>query len=248
MPIPLPRLRHHRLWQLAREEIAAVSALAVVALGGFLFAVAADAMREPGGQAFDMAVLQALRPPGHPHDPIGPWWLQEAALDLTSLGGISVLGLFALITVGFLLIQRKYLSGVLLALGLLGGVTLSEGLKAIFNRPRPPADYQAVETLNASFPSGHALLATVFYLSVGVMMARAFQRRQLKAYIMSVAIGLALIVGLTRIYLGAHWLTDVLAGWSIGAVWAMTLWLVALGVEFRQSGRRNGLHDEAIEP
>lgn len=238
----------HRMGAVPRAEIAPVVALGGLALGAMGLIALADALRGPGASSFDLAVLQALRVPGYPHDPVGPGWLEEATMDLTSLGGLSVLGLFAVIAIGFLIIQRKHLSAVVLAVGLMGGVTLSEGLKALFDRPRPPVAYQVVETLNASFPSGHALLSTVFYLSVGVMMARAFGQRRLRTYVMTVAISLALIIGLTRIYLGAHWVTDVLAGWSIGAAWAVVLWFVSRMIGYHQARHPGGPHDLDPDP
>lgn len=231
-----------RALRVARTEFAALGALLVVALGVMTFIEIADDMTEADGQAFDQAVLGWMQPvPGQPR---GPWWLHEAAGDVTSLGGISVLALFAVAAVGFLLIERKRLSALLLTLGLAGGVALSEGLKALFERERPPAAYQAVETLNASFPSGHALLSTVFYLSVAVMMTRAFPQKRLKAYVLGVGMTLAGLVGLTRVYLGAHWASDVMAGWCVGAAWAMALWLVSYAVARFQKTHHAQLQDE----
>ncbi len=228
----------------ARAELGALAALAVVALGLMVFVEVADDMSEADGRAFDQRVLMTLRPfAEEPHRAWGPWWLEEAAADITSLGGISVLSLFALLTVGFLLFQRKWLSSLLLVSGLAGGVALSEGTKAVFERERPPEIYQAVETINASFPSGHTLLATVFYLSIGVMLMRAFPHRRLKTYVLGCAILIALLVGVTRVYLGVHWVSDVFGGWSLGAAWAMALWLVDWAVKHVQR-RRGGLQDE----
>lgn len=234
-----------RLWRIARTEIVALAALFIVAGGIMTFVELADDMTEADGRAFDQAVLLAMRPGGSA-DGWGPPWLETAALDLTALGGIAVLGLFAVIVVLFLILQRKRLSALLLVLGLAGGVALSEGLKAMFERDRPPEMFRAVETINASFPSGHALLSAVFYLSIGVMLTRAFPRRRFKAYVLGVAVLLTLIVGLTRIYLAAHWATDVLAGWSVGAAWAMALWLVAYAVQRRQAVHMAGPHDETL--
>lgn len=235
-----------RLLATARTELAALTALFVAAVGVLVFAEVADDMTEADGQAFDQHVLALLRPyADDPGRPWGPWWLKEAAADLTSLGGISVLGLFALIAILFLAIQRKWLSAVLLPLGLAGGVALSEGLKAVFERERPPAAVQAVETINASFPSGHALLSTVFYLTVAVMLTRAFPKRRLKALVLGVGVLLAVLVGVTRVYLGAHWASDVIAGWAVGAAWAMVLWLVAYGVDRFQRRRHAPLRDRA---
>lgn len=229
-----------RAWRIARSEIAAVSALFIVAVGVMTFVELADDMTEADGRAFDEAVLGAMRSGGA--DPWGPAWLEEAAMDLTALGGIAVLALFAVVVTGFLILQRKRLSALLLALGLAGGVALSEGLKALFGRDRPPEALQAVETVNASFPSGHSLLSAVFYLSIGVMLTRAFAQKRFKAYVVGVAVLLTLIVGLTRVYLAAHWATDVLAGWSVGAAWAMALWLVAYVIQRRQAARPQAPH------
>ncbi|MDQ8030030.1 MAG: phosphatase PAP2 family protein [Brevundimonas sp.] len=217
----------------------------IIALGVATFVEVADDMTEADGQMFDLQILHWLQPV--PGEPRGPWWLHEAMADLTSLGGISVLTLFAVIAFSFLMIQKKRLSALLLVVGLIGGVMLSEGLKAVFERERPPVAYQAVETINASFPSGHALLSTVFYLTLGVMLTRAFPERRLKAFVLGAAILIALLIGLTRIYLGAHWASDVIAGWCAGAAWAMALWLIAYAVERRQSAAHARLQDEGAE-
>ena len=240
-----PALR--RFAAFARTELTALAALLIAVLGVMAFIELADDMTEADGQMTDRFVLEALRTNGDPADPIGPHWLEEAAADITSLGGIAVLGLFALIAVGFLVIQRKWLSATLLPIGLAVGVALSEGLKALFERERPPVEYQAVETLNASFPSGHALLSTVFYLTVGVMLARAFPQRRFKVFVIAVAVLIAALVGLTRIYLGAHWANDVLAGWAIGAAWACVLALIAYGVERLMKARHAPLQDETVD-
>lgn len=234
-----------RIIRVARTEIGAVAALMAGTLGLALFFTVAEGVSVGEDQRVDWAILHWLRPfADDPDRPIGPWWLHEAAVDITSLGGISVLLVFALTAIGFLLMHGKKLSAALTLVGLAGGVALSEGLKVIYDRPRPPAEYQLVDTLNASFPSGHALLATVFYLSVGVMITRAFPRARVKAYALFCAVVMVLLIGLTRIYLGAHWASDVVAGWGIGAFWAMLLWLFAYAAERRQRVYMSRLKDE----
>lgn len=235
-----------RMVRLARTEIAAVMALFVVALGLVALIEVAGDVTGTGGQVFDRAVLAWMQPVAG--DPRGPWWLEVAATDLTALGGLSVLTLFAVVAIAFLLIQRKRLSALLLVLGLAGGVALSEGLKALFGRPRPPAAFQVVETLNASFPSGHTLLATVLYLTLGVMLTRAFPRAHLKAFVLGAAMTVVLLIGLTRVYLGVHWASDVFGGWCAGAAWAMALWLMAYAVQRRQAIRAEGLQDADSSP
>ncbi|MEH6664461.1 MAG: phosphatase PAP2 family protein [Brevundimonas sp.] len=234
----------HRLLTLARSEIGPLTALFVGAAGVLTFVEIADDMTEADGRALDGMILDALRPHADPGHAWGPWWLEEAMADLTALGGISVLGLFALAVIGFLLIQRKRLSALMLVAGLAGGVALSEGFKSVFERERPPAQFQAVDTINASFPSGHALLSTVFYLTVGVMLARVLPSKRLKVWVMAMAVIVAMLVGLSRVYLGAHWATDVFAGWSLGAAWAMVLWLAAHLIERFQRRHHAPLQDE----
>ena len=240
MPITMPltsRLKSStlRVLRFARDELGVVVALGVVAGGVAVFSELAEDLVEGENQTFDQAVLAWTHPNADPRDPIGPDWLETAMLDFTSLGGLAVLVLFALIAVGFLLMQKRPWSALMLALALGGGLMLSELFKGLFGRGRPPEIYQVVETINASFPSGHTLMSTVFYLTLGVMLERVFARRRLKVYVMSVAILIAGLVGISRVYLAAHWATDVIGGWSLGAAWAMVCWLVAYGIQRRQA-------------
>jgi undecaprenyl-diphosphatase len=246
MPTPNVILFARRAFALARTEIAALAAFSIIALCAATFADLAEDSREADSQGFDLAILHALHPyASDPARPLGPPWAGIVAADITSLGSTALLVLFALMAVGLLLMLQKRLSALLLVVGLAGGLALSEGLKAVFERARPPVEYQSVHTLNASFPSGHALLSAVFYLTLGVMLTRAFPRRRLKAYVMGMAIVMTLLVGTSRIYLGAHWATDVFAGWSVGAAWAMALWLVSYAVARRQQRHHAALQDKA---
>jgi undecaprenyl-diphosphatase len=127
--------------------------------------------------------------------------------------------------VGFLALRKRWLEAALLAIALSGGLALSEGLKGFFQRERPPDIYRAAEALNPSFPSGHALLSAVLYLSLGAMLARSTNSRSIRIYVMAGAIIITLLVGVTRVYLGVHWVSDVLAGWCVGAAWATACWL-----------------------
>lgn len=214
------------VWSFVRAEFVLVASLAIIAAALLGFIGIADEMAEGEAHAFDMAVLQALHPDAaNPSDPVGPFWLDHAAADLTALGSVSVLATIALLVGGFLVLQRNRLEAAIIAVAFAGGLTLSQSLKGFFDRERPPEIYRASEILNASFPSGHALLSAVVFLTLGAMLAQAAKGRALRIYVMSVAITLMLIVGLTRIYLGVHWTTDVLAGWSAGAAWATACWL-----------------------
>lgn len=224
----------------ARIEAISLVVMAVIAGAVLVFVEIAEAATEGGSHAFDIAVLQTLHPGPDPGDPIGPDWLDRAAADFTSLGSVSVIVTVTLAVGGFLVLRRQSLEAVLLAVALSSGLAISEGLKGLFGRERPPDIYRATEALNPSFPSGHALLSAVLYLSLGAMLARATPNRTIRAYVMATAILITLLVGATRVYLGVHWASDVLAGWCAGAAWAMAFWLVGRWMRQELSRRRNG--------
>lgn len=223
---------------IVRTEAIALVVVAVVAGFAAVLVAVADAAANDSSHAFDFAVLRALHPGPDPRDPIGPAWFDRAAADFTSLGSVSVVVTVTLVVGGFLILHRRSLEAVLLALALGSALAISEGLKSFFGRERPPDIYRAAEALNPSFPSGHALLSAALYLSLGAMLARATSNRSTRVYIMTVAILITLLVGATRVYLGVHWASDVLAGWCIGAAWAMVFWLVERWARERLSGRR----------
>lgn len=202
-----------------RETSLLVALLAVgLALWGFLHI--AEEMGEGETRPFDTAVLLAMRT-GDTHDPIGPAWLEFAARDVSALGGFTVLTLLTVLAGGFLVITKKYVDALVLLAAVLGATALSESLKLGYARPRPDLVAHAVETLGSSFPSGHATLSAATYLTIGALLAHAQDRRRVKTYIHVTAILLALLIGVSRVYLGVHWPTDVLAGWCIGAAWSV---------------------------
>jgi undecaprenyl-diphosphatase len=215
------------LLQAARREIGATVALLVATLGAMAFLSIADEVAEGETRAIDLAILDALRVPGRPHELAGPDWLHVAAIDITSLGSLAVLSLLILLAFALLGCLRRWGEAVLLLVGAGGGVAISQGLKVIFGRERPDLAYRAVEAVNASFPSGHAMMSAVVFLTLGVLAARFSEKRRLKVLALGSAVFLSLLVGISRIYLGVHWASDVLAGWSVGAAWAMICWLGA---------------------
>lgn len=224
--------------QLIRFALSEASVLVAVAAVSGLLLVAILAADAGGGERnFDLYLLKALHPGENPANPAGPDWLDHAILDLTSLGSIAVLTTVALSAAGFLLLRGQAIRALELSVALAGGIVISETLKSVFERSRPPEAYRAVEVINESFPSGHALLSTVVYLALGAMLTGATSRKPLKRYIMGVAIFLALLVGFSRVYLGAHWASDVLAGWCVGASWALVCWLAGQAIEQRRHGR-----------
>jgi undecaprenyl-diphosphatase len=217
-----------RLLEFGRREVAVLSIVFLVALSLFAFISVADEVVEGETHAFDEAVMLALRAPGNPQDPLGPRWLEQAAGDVTALGGTTVVTLMTLAVLGFLIIDGKPRAAGLVAISVGGGTLLSSLLKLGFDRPRPDLVPHAVEVYTASFPSGHATAAAVAYLTLGGLVSWSQPRRRAKIYVLSVALALTMIVGVSRIYLGVHWPTDVIAGWSIGAAWALGWLAVAI--------------------
>lgn len=208
---------------------------AVLLIGGALqaFAELADEVEDGETHAFDRSVMLALREPGNPEDPLGPSWIEFLARDITALGGTAVLVLLTLAALGFLLLKRRWGAAVFLTLSMVGGTLLSNALKSMFDRPRPDLVPHAVEVTSASFPSGHAMLSAVAYLTLGALIAEVLPERRFRIYLLLWAVFLTLLVGTTRVYLGVHWPTDVLAGWCIGAAWALLCASVAYWMQRR---------------
>jgi undecaprenyl-diphosphatase len=219
--------------------------LAVMLIGGGLwgFAELADEVADGETHAFDRATMLALREPHDPTDPLGPAWVEFVARDVTSLGGTAVLVMLTCASVGYLLLGRRWGAAVLVTVSIVGGTLISSGLKAMFDRPRPDLVPHAVEVTSASFPSGHAMLAMITYLTLGAVLAEVQTKHRYKVYILAWALLLSVLVGLTRVYLGVHWPTDVLAGWCIGAAWALLCGVIALRLQRR--GAMAGAGDSA---
>lgn len=215
-----------------------------MAAGLLIFATIAISVKQGATQAFDRRLLLAMRHPGD-LSPIGSRSLQEAARDFTSLGGAAVLALVTLATAGFLALDGKKHMAVFTCASVAGGSVMSNLLKDVFQRPRPEIVPHIVYAANTSFPSGHSMLSAVTYLTLGALLARSHKRRGLKAYFLVIAALLSIMVGVTRVYLGVHWPTDVLAGWTAGAVWALLCWLVAGWLQSRKALEPEGKHSAA---
>lgn len=216
-----------RLRKLDAAQLVPLVLLAVAAGGVWLFVAIADEVTEGDTHALDEAILMSLRTPGDPTDPIGPVWVEETMRDLTALGGIAILTLVTLAIAGYLAFRRGWEQIALLAAAVLGAILLSTLLKSGFDRPRPDLVPHGARVLTASFPSGHAMISAAVYLTLGAMLASVQTSRRLKTYFVSLAVLLTLLIGVSRVYLGVHWPSDVLAGWSAGASWAILVWLAA---------------------
>jgi len=193
----------------------------------FVFVALAGEVTEGDTLAFDTRILQALRDPADPSQPRGPAWIENVLLDLTALGGSTVLVLVVAAVVGFLLLQTRYRSALFVAVTAASGELLNAAMKYVFNRPRPSIVPQLRAVFSTSFPSGHAMESAIVYLTLGAILMRAADNRLTKLYILGIAMLLTALVGISRVYLGVHYPTDVIGGWIIGFVWASICWLVA---------------------
>jgi undecaprenyl-diphosphatase len=208
--------------------------------GMLLFAGLAEEMREGASLALDQRVLRALRAPDDPGRLRGGAWLQHAAVDVTGLGSHAVVVLVLAASIGFLLLVRKPASAFLMLAAGAGGIALNSALKLLFHRVRPSVVPHLVAVGSDSFPSGHALLSAAVYLSVAVLLARVVRGRTLKLYVLAVGALLTLLIGCTRLLLGVHYPTDVLAGWLAGGLWALLCGAAAKALERRGKVERAG--------
>ena len=197
--------------------------LAAAIGAGAVFAIcAALAMGGMSGQ-FDRAVVAGLRDAQDPAVTAGPVWLGPFAKDITALGGTPVLTVLCLLLAGFLVVRREWRRLVLL-LGVVAGETIIvHALKDAFGRARPEHVPHLVEATSASFPSGHSASAAAIFLVLAAMLAPSLKDAASRYYVYAAAAIMALLVGASRIFLGVHYPTDVLAGWSFGFAWTMAL-------------------------
>lgn len=210
-----------------------LAVMVLLASSLWVFSEIAEAMLEGEIHEFDKRLLLAFRNPADLSDPIGPGWLEEMMRDFTALGGTAVLSCISLAVVGYLLLSRKRHVAVMVMLAVGGGILLSHLLKWGFDRPRPDLVPHITQVYTQSFPSGHAMLSAVVYLTLGVLLVRTRAETRVKIYLLSLAIFATVLVGVSRVYLGVHWPSDVLAGWAIGAGWALVWWLVMLWMQSR---------------
>jgi undecaprenyl-diphosphatase len=210
-----------------RAQIAERLIILAVLLGACGFIAIATAVNAGRTLRFDEQLLRAPRDASDPTKTLGPPWLEEVARDLTAVGGIAALSLVTAAVSGYLLISGKHGALALLLAATLGGLLLSTVLKERFDRPRPAVVPHKSQVMTSSFPSGHSLNAAVVYLTLGSMLAGLSRELRLKLYFFGVAVLLTFLVGVSRVYMGVHYPTDVLAGWCAGMAWALSCGLVA---------------------
>ena len=201
----------------------------VVAAGSFVLAVGlflelADDAPEGDYLPVETKIMEAMRRGGEPWGPAGT---AAVVRDITALGSAVVLILLTLLILGFLLMSGRMRVAALIAVATAGGQALNLTLKNAFERARPDSALHLVEVTSTSFPSGHSMASSIFYLTMGALLARMASRRREKSYFVGAALLITFMIGFSRVYLGVHYPTDVLAGWSAGTAWALVCWFVA---------------------
>ncbi len=215
----------------------------VTAVSLSIFLEVADEVSEGETQSLDEQIILALREAHDSSDPLGPIWLEEAVRDISALGSFVVLALFIGFVGIFLLLIRRYKAAYFVLAATLSGAWVSHSLKVFFSRPRPDIVSHGTNVLTYSFPSGHSLLSAVVYMTLGALLTELVTRKRLKSYFLLVGLFLTFIVGLSRIYLGVHYPSDVIAGWCVGLFWAALFTVIARinAIRTRDPAARNGL-------
>jgi undecaprenyl-diphosphatase len=205
-------------------ERALLGPLIAVAAGSALvvaFATLAGRVVAGDTHAFDEAVLHGARALRATYP-----WFADAMRDLSALGSTAVLTLVVVLATGYLVLAGRARLGAIVGLSAIGGATGVSVLKAAFGRARPDSRLAESVVEGLSFPSGHATMSAAIYLTLGALLASTRARRREQAWVLGGAAAIAALVGASRVALGVHWPTDVLAGWVFGAAWAIAwLWI-----------------------
>lgn len=186
--------------------------------------------------AFDRTVLLALRINGDLSRPIGPHWMVGMFRDITALGSPTVITLMTAMAFLYLIVAGKRTTAFLVFLSIALGAATEKAMKLAFDRTRPDVVPHLVDVHSLSFPSGHAMLSAITYLTLAVLLAKAQNKPRIRAFVLSAGVFITLTIGISRVYLGVHWPTDVLGGWTAGSIWVMGVWLVSQRFEAPGSG------------
>jgi undecaprenyl-diphosphatase len=206
-------------------------ALILVLLFGFINL--AEEVYEGDTRSFDEYVLLLFNSSGDSSNPTGPVWLPGLIRDFTALGSTGVLAIVVFGVTVYLVLSGKRKTALYILIAVISGVVLEHFLKIGFGRPRPDLVPHGVVVTSLSFPSGHSLNSAVVYITLGNLLAQTQKKLSLKIFLMSFSVFLAILIGVSRIYLGVHWPTDVIAGWAVGASWALICWAVMLHLQQR---------------
>lgn len=229
-----------------RREARLIIAFVVVAVALLLVFRLGSEIREGETAHFDEWLLLSLRQPSDLDKAVGPGWVRQAMVDITALGGVTALTLLTAAVIGYLVAARRYATATLVAAATISGSLIERFLKLAFERARPTIVPHFVEIHSLSYPSGHATNSAIVLLTLGALLAGAQRERRTRIYVVAAAVVLTVLIGCSRVYVGVHWPTDVIAGWAIGGSWALFWWAVA--VRLRPSEPAERMHASAEKP
>ena len=210
-----------------RRRPAVLGALAISAAAvGLLLAIGAIFSRG-GTFQFDRTIMLSLRRAGAIDTPAGPAWLRSVMVDITALGGTTVLTLAVIVAVLIMASRRLWLTAAMVAAASISGSFLVTQIKVFVGRTRPDIVDHLVDVSGMSFPSGHATNSAIVYLILATLASQVVHGRYTRNVLIGCAVVLVGAIGCSRVYLGVHWPSDVLAGWSFGTLWAGAWWLLA---------------------
>ncbi len=190
-----------------------VGGLIVAVVGTAMFATLASGVQAGATQAFDESVIRWLAA----HRTAA---LDAVMMEITTLGTSIVETMVITVAALFLVPTGHKYPAILLFASTFGGIVLNAVLKLGFNRPRPSIFIPLVHATSSSFPSGHAMSATIVYVTVAYLAARLHKRRWARWLVMTAAFVVIALISFSRTYLGVHYPSDVLAGIIIGLAWA----------------------------
>lgn len=222
-----PPLHHQGSGKPAKPPGRAVP-LAAAALTFGVFAAIAAAVSSGLTQGADAWGLIAFRNPADLANPLGPAWLQASGRDFSGLGSNGVMAALVLAGSGLLAFARRRRAALFLANSFLGALALNTAIKHWVGRPRPELVPHAARVFTASFPSGHATVTSATCLAAALLLLRARSEPAYRSFAIVVTVALVAIIGASRLYLGVHWPTDVLAGWALGVSWTAVCWSIAM--------------------
>jgi len=226
-PEPSIEAIRHPPWLLGAAGAVALAVLFVTILG--------DAIEDGAQFSFDRAILLWARGGSAHGAPIGPVWFRAAMIDITAIGGVTVLVLMVALVAGFLALRRHWLTLALVLGGTISGSLAVTLVKNLVARPRPTITDHLVSVSTLSFPSGHAANSAIVYLTMATLLGQLVEGRAARTYLFAGTALIVTLIGVSRVYLGVHWPSDVLAGWAFGTLWAVAWWAIGAWARLRRA-------------
>lgn len=226
---PETRASNRRPWPLIAGVLAAIALAVLLFLGSVI--ASGNAL------AFDRTLILAMRVAGHPDLPIGPAKLPSIARDITALGSGTVLTLVVGLAAALLMLRGMWRTATLTLVATMSGGFAVSLLKRLFERARPDLVEHLMRETSASFPSGHSANSAIVYLTVATLLFPMIREARVRLFIVLATMTLVGLIGVSRVYLGVHWPSDVLAGWIFGALWALGCWRLELALLGRTAAR-----------